>query len=141
MSTDQSTTQNATQSFAFIHEGDETAIYNYSETHRHWFLLVTEKGDAAAAIATARATGAAMRIHSDLPHLRAGGVWQDPIYSFEAPTAEQRIRTEIANLRAEADRLEENARYSDDRHSNHGSLRMRADAMEHVLDVFAAEQD
>lgn len=137
-----STDRTVAQSFAFIHEGNETAVYTYVDTQHHWSLLAIEKGDAAAAVATARAMGAAIRSHSDLPHLRQGGVWQDPVYSFEAPTAVQRIETEIANLRAEAHRRRESAGYSGEHHDGGARyLTERADGMKYALDLLAADHD
>jgi hypothetical protein len=121
----------------------ETALYQWDPENYQYKLITSENGEATSIREVIRTFGARIRYARNIFHLRPGGQWMTsvPEHLMVESTPIQRIEAEIADLRAEANRLEEIARFSDDRHSGYMHLRDRADAMQHVLDVLAATDD
>ena len=147
MSTDTTTTE-----FAFVtldrpYEAsgapNETAVYKRHADTGGWDLMSVEPGEGNGVRETAMLLGAATRFHRNIVHLRKGGVWMDrvPDYLMAESTPRQGIETEIADLRAEAHRISEQAAYSGSWGSGAGLLEARADAMQHVLDALATDND
>lgn len=87
--------------------------------------------------------GQPYRITREITHLREGGEWKPVVLDFlmQPTTPRQRIRTEIANLRAEAHRRNESDAYSGSHGSGGSLLTAKADAMQYVLDVLTADAD
>jgi hypothetical protein len=122
----------------------ETAVYKYDTTTGNWNLVTSETGDANGIREALLNVSPAPVLNTErIVHLRPGGEWMPvvPDHLMQPSTARQRIEAEIADLRAEAHRISEAAAYSGSYGSGAGLLETRADAMQHVLDLFAADND